>query len=103
MHDSLLYEQIQNTLIIPDHTKQDILKYFDKFSEKQKIILTDLIKSENYILLDFLKEQKENGSIPISEMKWEYIKYRQKKRQEREKIEQEKEEKELESLLDGID
>lgn len=103
MHDSLLYEQIQNTLIIPDHTKQDILKYFNRLSEGQKTILSDLIKSENYILLDFLKEQKENGAIPISEMKWEYIKYRHKKRQEREQVEQKREEQELESLLDGID
>lgn len=102
MYDDFLYSQVQNTLILPDKIKQEVLLHFEKLSDKQIHILKELIKTENIILLGFLKEKKDEGIINSSEFKWEYIQYRKQKRKILEREEKQKEDKELEYLLETL-
>ncbi len=102
MYDNFLYSQVQNTLILPNKIKQEILLHFEKLSNKQIHILKELIKAENTILLGFLKEKKDKGIIPPSEFKWEYIQYRKQKRKILEREEKQKEKKNLEYLLETL-
>ncbi len=102
MDTNFLYKQIQDTLIIPEHMKQEILMHFEKLSEKQLGVISELISAENKILLEFLKEERKRDNIEPSYIKQEYVKYRMKKERQLEKSESISKEKELENLLQSI-
>jgi len=102
MDTNFLYEQIQNTLIIPEEKKQDILMHFENLSEKQLAVISQLISAENKILLDFLKQERNRDNIEPSYIREEYLRYRMKQKKELEESEELNREQELESLLQEL-
>lgn len=76
--------------------------HFEKLSEKQLGVISELISAENKILLEFLKEERKRDNIEPSYIKQEYVKYRMKKERQLEKSESISKEKELENLLQSI-
>lgn len=102
MYDDFLYKQVQKTLILPENIKQEVLSHFDKLSKKQIYLIRQLIQSENAILLNFLKKQKDEWIIGPWELKNEYLQYRKQKRNILESKERKEEQQELEYLLKEI-
>lgn len=102
MWDDFLYEQIQKTLILPENLKQEILLHWDKITTEKRETISNLIKSENILLLNFLKKQKDGNTIPVSNFKTEYLVYRKEKRNQLEENERMKEKQQLEQLLESI-
>jgi len=102
MWDDFLYEQIQKTLILPENLKQEILLHWDKIGTEKRGTISNLIKSENTLLLNFLKKQKDGNIIPVSDFKKEYLAYRKEKRNQQEEIEKAKEEEQLVELLENM-
>ena len=102
MDIKFLYKQIQNTLIIPEYMKQDILMHFEKLSEKQLGVIKQLISAENKILLDFLKQERSRDNIEPSYIREEYLRYRMRKEKQLEENEELNREQELENLLHEI-
>lgn len=102
MQYDFLYKKLEKTLVLPDNIKQKVLLHFDKLNGKQLQVLSELLKFENAILLDFLKKQKDSDNIPVTDLKNKYIKYRREQRKNLETKEQDKEKQDLEYLLSAL-
>lgn len=99
----MLYKKLEKTMILPENIKQDLLRYFDKLSPKQIQVLSQLLQAENSVLLDFLRKQKDDGNIPVYQLKEKYIEYRKTQSMNREKQELQEQQENLDALLSEID
>ena len=102
VNNAVLQAEIQKTLLLSSKMKQEILKYFERLSPKQKETLFEWLQSEKVLLLNFLRSLKERPEVKLGEIQSLYLKQKRQKRILQEQKEEANNKQELDILLQSF-
>lgn len=103
VNEKNLLEYIKNYVFLDNNFKNDLLKYFDKLDEIQKLWLIEYFNNQKKDILNFLKSFKDKEDYSFENIKTELDNKSRLKIKQEEKQEIENEQDEFLNLVNAID
>lgn len=103
VNEKNLLEYIKNYVFLDNNFKNDLLKYFDKLDEIQRLWLIEYFNNQKKDILNFLKSFKDKEDYSFENIKTELDNKSRLKVKQEEKLEIENEEDDFLNLVNSID